>query len=133
MQTPDPRSPGDGDSRLSPEQQQARAIARGRRDAMRQRARRIRRAVAGSAAALFVAAFLGVYVQLASGHDPALDSAAKKSSTVSVTSAGSSKSAETSEGSGESSSSSESSGAGEEESSSSSEESGPSSVTTSQS
>ena len=44
---------------------------------MRRRARRIRRAVAGSAAALFVAAFLGVYVQLASGHDPALDSAAK--------------------------------------------------------
>jgi hypothetical protein len=104
---------------------------------MRQRARRIRRTVLGTTVALFVAAFLGVYVQLASGHDPALDSAAKKSSTVTVTSAGSTKSTEasetTTESSAEPSSSSESTSAGETESSSSGEESSPSSVTTSQS
>jgi hypothetical protein len=53
---------------------------------MRVRAQRIRRTVAGLALALFVAAFLGVYVQLASGHDPALDAAAKRQASVSSTS-----------------------------------------------
>jgi hypothetical protein len=52
---------------------------------MRLRARRIRQRVAGLAVALFSAAFLTVYVQLASGHDPALTASAKRraaSSTV---------------------------------------------------
>ena len=55
--------------RLS-EQADARARAGDRRAALRRRARRIRRSVAAFAAALFCAAFLMVYVQLASGHDP---------------------------------------------------------------
>jgi hypothetical protein len=59
---------------LSPEQLSARTLARERRDALRRRTRRIRRTVAGLATSLFCAAFLGIYVQLASGHDPALSS-----------------------------------------------------------
>jgi len=54
------------------------ALARQKLIAMRRRARRIRRLVAGLAAATFIAAFLAVYVQLASGHDPALSAAAKR-------------------------------------------------------
>jgi hypothetical protein len=49
-----------------------RALASSHREAIRRRTRRIRRSVAGLAVALFSAAFLVVYVQLASGHDPAL-------------------------------------------------------------
>jgi hypothetical protein len=45
---------------------------------MRLRARRIRQRVAGLAVALFSAAFLTVYVQLASGHDPALTASARR-------------------------------------------------------
>ena len=60
------------------EQLSAKALARARREAMHRRARRIRRRVAAGAAALFAAAFLGVYVQLAAGHDPALNAAAKR-------------------------------------------------------
>ena len=59
----------------------ASALARQKLIAMRRRARRIRRLVAGLAAATFIAAFLAVYVQLASGHDPALSAAAKRGST----------------------------------------------------
>jgi hypothetical protein len=55
-----------------------REIAQSRREAMRLRARRIRQTVAALAVALFSAAFLTVYVQLASGHDPALTAAAKR-------------------------------------------------------
>jgi hypothetical protein len=60
------------------EQLRARALAGSRRETMRLRARRIRRAVAGLAVTLFVTAFLIVYVQLASGHDPALVANAAK-------------------------------------------------------
>jgi hypothetical protein len=50
---------------------------------MRLRARRIRRVVAGLAVTLFATAFLIVYVQLASGHDPALvANAAKRHATT---------------------------------------------------
>jgi hypothetical protein len=56
----------------------ARALAGARRETMRVRARRIRRAVAALAVTLFVTAFLIVYVQLASGHDPALTTNAAK-------------------------------------------------------
>jgi hypothetical protein len=109
----------------SPEQVQARALAQERREAIRVRERRIRRSVAALAATLFSVAFLVIYVQLASGHDPALVTNAKhataanaSSSTESLTASGS----ESAESSTESSSS-----IGEEPSSSAS------AVTTSQS
>jgi len=125
----------------------AKAVARGRVEAMRRRARRIRRTVAATTVALFVAAFLGVYVQLASGHDPALDAAAKRavattpsakgsqevaaSGSSSEAEAASSGSVESSTGESESSSAgSESSSGGEE---GSGESSSPSAVTTGQS
>ena len=56
----------------SREQLSASGLARSRRAAIRRRARRIRRVVASFAALLFSTVFLVVYVQLASGHDPAL-------------------------------------------------------------
>ena len=40
--------------------------------ARRARVRRIRARVAAGATALFLAAFAGLYVQMATGHDPAL-------------------------------------------------------------
>jgi len=96
----------------STEQLRARALARDRREAMRRRTRRIRRSVASLAAVLFSTAFLVIYVQLASGHDPALVANAKRA-------AASTASSESSSGSTSSS--------GEESSS------GASAVTTSQS
>jgi hypothetical protein len=97
------------------------ALARSRREGMRRRARRIRRSIAGVALALFTAAFLGIYVQLASGHDPALTAVAKRqaattstltSTTSSTTPATSEESASTSEASsGEASETSSSSSA----------------------
>lgn len=119
-----------------------RALARARRASMQRRARRIRRSVAGLSLGLFTAAFLAVYVQLASGHDPALTANAKRRATTSSTSAVSSKAAKssgtttTSSGAKSSSatpSTSESSSSGQESSSESSSSSSPSSVTTSQS
>ena len=56
----------------------ARELARAKRDALARRARRIRRSVAAATVAMFVAVFLVVYVQLASGHDPALVANAEK-------------------------------------------------------
>lgn len=119
------------------------ALARAKRERMRRRTGRIRRTIAASAATLFAAAFLGVYVQLASGHDPALLAASKRTSTSVLsaksgtggesTSSSSSSSGETESGTSEEGSSS----AGEPEEGSSSagesEESSPSPVTTSQS
>ena len=52
-------------------QRDAKALAQSHRDAIRRRTRRIRRSVAALAMTLFAVAFLVVYVQLASGHDPA--------------------------------------------------------------
>jgi hypothetical protein len=112
----------------------AEALAREHRDAVRRRARRIRRSVAAVAVTLFAVAFLVVYVQLASGHDPALLANAQKraasatsasresssSATTSASSTGTGSGAETSESSGSESSGSEAS-------------SGASAVTTSQS
>jgi len=130
---------------LTAKQLQGKAIARAKLEAMRGRARRIRRYVAGTAGALFVAAFLGVYVQLASGHDPALVAASKRTSTstTSLTASSSKGSGEESSGATESSSGSEaeantgeSSTGTESESSSTGEEASsesPSPVTTSQS
>jgi hypothetical protein len=144
----------------TPEQLRARAFAGSRREAMRNRARRIRRAVAGLAVTLFATAFLIVYVQLASGHDPALVANAakrpaavvstnqasaadtsKSASTEADTSSESTSDGDTSSGSesatstgSESTSSSDSSSGTEAASSESSESSsGASAVTTSQS
>jgi uncharacterized membrane protein YgcG len=116
---PPRRSSGPGPGQLG-----GRVIARQKLIAMRRRARRIRRLVAGLAAATFTAAFLAVYVQLASGHDPALSPAAKRSNT-SATQQTSGESSSSSSSSGESSASSPS-GSGESSS-------GPSTVTTAQS
>jgi cytoskeletal protein RodZ len=88
---------------LTPEQLDARALARGRRAAMRRRVHRIRRGIAGLAAALFSAAFLAVYVQLASGHDPALSAKKGATASQSSSSAGSSGESSTSGSSGTSS------------------------------
>jgi hypothetical protein len=94
---------------------------------MRRRARRIRRAVASLAVALFATAFLIVYVQLASGHDPALvaNAAKRHAATTSATSTTSTEATSTS--ATEASTAAESSSGSEESSS------GASAVTTSQS
>jgi uncharacterized membrane protein YgcG len=136
--TRSPRSP------RSAEQLDARTLARRHRDALRRRTRRIRRSVAGLALALFAAAFLIVYVQLASGHDPALVANAARRADAAASAAGESSSTssktltnEESSASGESttrSGSSGSEGSGESSSSESGESSaGASAVTTSQS
>jgi hypothetical protein len=112
---------------------EGKALAKAKRDRMRRRAGRIRRTIAASSAALFVAAFLGVYVQLASGNDPALVAASKRSSTSALSAATASEKA-TSASATETSSGETESGTSEESSSSAAEsESSPSSVTTSQS
>ncbi len=79
----------------TPEQLNAIALAKGRRAAMLRRARRIRRSVATFAAALFCGAFLVIYVQLASGHDPALVADAKRASAAALTASGKSTSVQT--------------------------------------
>jgi hypothetical protein len=111
------------------EQLDARALARRHREAMRRRARRIRRSVAGFALALFAAAFLVVYVQLASGNDPALVANGAKREAAALSAASDTESSAASEtpGGGEQASG-ESSSSGSEASSS-----GASAVTTSQS
>jgi hypothetical protein len=130
------------------EQLRARTLAASRREAMRLRARRIRRAAAGLTVTLFVTAFLIIYVQLASGHDPALVANAAKrratavsasqssaaetsepSSSESGAAAGDSEGSESTSATGSESTSSSGSSAGTEETSSS----GASPVTTSQS
>jgi hypothetical protein len=103
----------------------AKALARSRREAIRRRTRRIRRSVAAVAVTLFAVAFLVVYVQLASGHDPALVANAEKRAASAGGVGSETSSSATSEASGESSASG--SGAGSEESS------GASALTTSQS
>jgi hypothetical protein len=125
------------------EQLDARVLARTRLEAMRRRTRRIRRSVTGFALALFVASFTIVYVQLASGHDPALVSNARKraaATSAASSSAGTSSSSAPGESTtgatstGESTKSGESSSASEPSSSESGESStGASPVTTSQS
>jgi len=67
----------------------AKALASGKREALRRRTRRIRRSVAGFATALFAAAFMTVYVQLASGHDPALTANAARRAAQSEATSGS--------------------------------------------
>jgi hypothetical protein len=122
---------------LTPDQQSARARAAAHRDGLYRRARRIRRSVASLAAVLFSTAFLVIYVQLASGHDPALantkrtagTSTSTGSSNAAATSTSTESSTEgsTSETSGSSSNGESSSSAGDQSSS------GASAVSTSQS
>jgi len=78
--------PPAGEHRPAPgrERTDARALAAARRERMQIRARRIRRTVIGTSLALFLAAFLAVYVQLASGHDPALVGAAHRKAAASA-------------------------------------------------
>ncbi|HEY4811810.1 MAG TPA: hypothetical protein VIH71_12210 [Solirubrobacteraceae bacterium] len=85
-------SPG---THREPVQLDAKALASARRDALLRRARRIRRSVASLTAVLFSTAFLVIYVQLASGHDPALVANAKRTAGTSTTT-GSSKASTTS-------------------------------------
>ncbi len=89
--TPQPREPARNDSALDP-----RVLATSRREAMHRRARQIRKSVVMFTTALFLAAFLAVYVQLASGHDPALTANAKarRSTARLIARAASSKAAE---------------------------------------
>jgi hypothetical protein len=89
----------------------ARALAQGHREAIRRRTRRIRRSVAALAVTLFAVAFLVVYVQLASGHDPALVANAEKRAASAGSVGSETSSSATSEAFGESS------GSGGEESS----------------
>ncbi|MCW3019172.1 MAG: hypothetical protein JWN10_1480 [Solirubrobacterales bacterium] len=112
---------------------ETRARASSHREAIRRRTRRIRRSVAILAVALFAAAFLLVYVQLASGHDPALVANARKRA-ISAGSASKAQPATTSStSSGTSESSSASSEATGASSASGGNESSASAVTTSQS
>jgi hypothetical protein len=110
-------------------------LAGDRRDAMRLRTRRIRRSVAALAAVLFSTAFLVIYVQLASGHDPALVANAKRAAAAAADTSTSSTS--TSANADEGSSSEREADAGttatEGSSSSSRPSSGAAAVTTSQS
>jgi hypothetical protein len=50
------------------------------------RLRRVRRRVVKGAAAIFAAAWIGIFAQLASGHDPGLGSSHHSTSTSSTTS-----------------------------------------------
>jgi hypothetical protein len=116
----------------------ATALANSRREAIRRRTRRIRRSVAAMSAVLFVSMFLVIYVQLASGHDPALTARSRRASTA-ATNAASSSASGTSASSGTSESQAGSTAAGTEASSESTGGTGeetsssPSPVTTSQS
>jgi cytoskeletal protein RodZ len=127
-----PRRP----DRDSAEQLDAGTLARSRRKALRGRARRIRRSIAASAAVLFCALFLVVYVQLASGHDPALSAASKNTATAGkVTAKASESSSSSTQSSGTESTGTESSGtkSSSTESTGGESSSSPSAVTTKQS
>jgi hypothetical protein len=88
MDSPESTTPGPR-SASAPERQRAIELARERREAIRLRARRIRRSVGALTATLFSVAFLVIYVQLASGHDPALVANAKRTSTAKTANHGS--------------------------------------------
>jgi hypothetical protein len=108
-------------------------LARRHRAAMRRRTQRIRRTVLSGALAIFTAAFVGISVQLASGHDPALSAAAsRRASTTASSTQASENSTESTTGA---SATEASSGEASTESSTGSGEntSTPSAVTTSQS
>lgn len=106
----------------------AKRLVRARLAAKRRRARRIRQTVLAFSVAVFVAMFATIYVQLASGNDPALSASSKKAAVSSTTSASGSSESSSSNGT-----SSNSAGTGSSEASSAEASSTPSTVTTSQS
>jgi cytoskeletal protein RodZ len=110
------------------------ALAGRHREQRRRHVRRIRRAVCALALALFSAAFLTVYVQLASGHDPALTAASRRHAIVAAKAASATSSSSAESPSSESTSS-ESTSEETPTSESAGEEAGgtPSALTTSQS
>jgi hypothetical protein len=122
-----------------------RRLVRARLAVKRRRTRRIRQAVLGVSIAVFVAMFATIYVQLASGNDPALSASSKSAQVTAVTKtskqAAAKKATAPSTGSSEASSSkastSEASSSSSESSSSNASSteasSTPSTVTTSQS
>jgi cytoskeletal protein RodZ len=120
------------DSAISP-QLTGKALARARLRARRDKARRLRRRVVAFGAAAFVAVWLGLYVQLVQGKDPALSAssvqhvAAQTQSSTSSTGTGSTSTDDSSSSSLSSSTDNSSSSSGTSNSSS------PSPVTTSQS
>jgi negative regulator of sigma E activity len=118
---PQPAIPGADPSRMD-----ARKLVRVRLAAKRRRAWRIRRTVTAFTVAIFVALFATIYVQLASGHDPALSTSSKTVVTAKKTTAGKEAAASTN------SSSSNSEGTGSSEASSKTS-STPATVTTRQS
>jgi hypothetical protein len=63
----------------------ARELGRRRLAERRRRIHRIRARVAAAAAATFLAVFSGLYVQMASGHDPALGASATTGSSTAMT------------------------------------------------
>jgi cytoskeletal protein RodZ len=64
---------------------EARRLGQARLAAKRRRAWRIRRIVLAFSVAVFVAMFATIYVQLASGHDPALTASSKTAAVTAVT------------------------------------------------
>jgi hypothetical protein len=113
----------------------ARKLVRARLAAKRRRARHIRQAVVAFTMAVFVALFATIYVQLASGHDPALSASRKAAATrTSATSQQATTVASAaSEGGSSNSSATNSSSAGSSEPSSTEASSTPATVTTRQS
>jgi len=63
--------------------------------ARRARVRRIRARVAAGATALFLAAFSGLYVQMATGHDPALGTSTAQVASATTSSSSTSSSTST--------------------------------------
>lgn len=110
----------------------ARRLVRVRLAAKRRRARRIRQTVLAFSVAVFMAMFATIYVQLASGHDPALSASSKKAAASTATGSGSSESS-SSNSTSSNSASTGSSEASSSEASSSEASSTPTTVTTSQS
>ena len=86
-----PSQPAPGVPR--PSREEARRLGRARTLARRARARRIRRGVVGLTLALFIAAWVTIFAQLASGHDPALGAAARRATTAPATTGSSGSSA----------------------------------------
>jgi hypothetical protein len=111
----------------------ARALAARHRAALRRRARTIRRSVGAITVALFLVAFVWIYVQLAAGHDPALSASKNSAGTKSSSAGRESGSSRTDPGSTGRKSGSSATLSGSPGSESSGESSSPSSVTTAQS
>ncbi len=126
-----PPTPAPQPSDPTAKQLQAKALARRHREGLRRRARRIRRTVVSTALALFTAAFVGIYVQMASGHDPALSAAGKRA--TAVTNLASSESSNTTSTGETSESGTSATGESGESSSTGESSSSASAVTTSQS